>query len=89
MTRRVASREGYDRLRKELVGFPHVRHVLVEGRTDETVAASGWFPPQYEEYDVFLIIVDEFTEDLFDAIPNSWHDTPIEVFLNGTRKRLM
>ena len=93
MIRKVASREGYGKLREELTGFPHVRDVIVEGRVELTtvpaaLAQYSLFDP-YEEYDVFIVIVDELTEDLFDALPSSWYDIPIEVFLNGTRKRLM
>lgn len=91
---RVASRAAYQKLRDELIGFSHVRDVIVEGRTlaravPSALAQHSTFTAVYDEYDVFLIIVDELTEEMFDAIPNSWHWTPIEVILNGSRKRLM
>lgn len=85
-------------LREELRYFsPLIRDVIVEPRfkavtkVDPNAATTTWWSPvEREEFDVFIIIVDDLPESLFDAIPNNWYGTPVEVFLNGAgRKRLM
>jgi hypothetical protein len=88
--RGIASREGYQKLRQELRYFsPLIKDVIVESRVHTLPArADSLFLP-YDTQDVFLIIVEDLTENLFDAIPNNWYGTPVEVILNGTRKRLM
>ena len=87
-SRRTASPQAFAELRSMLRGHHHFIDVVLEARYREDVV-TGWFPPVYESYDAFLVIVDDLTEDLFDLIPYSWNGTDVEVILNGTRKRLM